>query len=256
MNKNEYLELLESSLKDYNIKDYEAIVEKYRKRFILASDAGMTEQEAIKMMGSVESVCKKYMVEEDNTSYYEYFEFKLDVALAEDIVFKRSNKNGITVNVDEKLIDKLNINRLDHKLIINEKFGKGLFRKRSGNILIEIGQNIKFSKFDISTVSSDVFICDIDATKFSVHNVSGDYEIERIVCENLNLATVSGDFEINRIIAKEIKVSTVSGDADIKYIEADTAIFDTISGDINIRGNVKLKRGSSITGSINYKEMN
>ena len=44
--------------------------------------------------------------------------------------------------------------------------------------------------------------------------------------------------------------------ADIKYIEADTAIFDTISGDINIRGNVKLKRGSSITGSINYKEMN
>ena len=48
----------------------------------------------------------------------------------------------------------------------------------------------------------------------------------------------------------------VNGETCLKYIEADTAIFDTISGDINIRGNVKLKRGSSITGSINYKEMN
>ena len=43
---------------------------------------------------------------------------------------------------------------------------------------------------------------------------------------------------------------------DISYIEADKAIFDTISGDIDVCGKLKLKRGSSISGSINYKAVN
>jgi len=43
---------------------------------------------------------------------------------------------------------------------------------------------------------------------------------------------------------------------EVSYIEADKAIFDTISGDINVCGKLKLKRGSSITGSINYKAVN
>lgn len=256
MNKFEYLELLESTLKDNNIENYEDIVEKYRKRFDLANDAGMTEEEAIKMMGSVESVCKKYMNNDDTTNYFEYYDFKLDDALASEIIFKKTDNNGITVNIDDVLIERLNINRSDHKLVISDRFAKSFFRKRRGTILIEIGKNIKFNKFEINTVNCDVIICDIDATKFSVHNVSGDYVIDKLKCENINLITISGDFTANSIITKEIKISTVSGDADIKYIESDIAIFDTISGDINLSGNVKLKRGSSITGSINYKEFN
>lgn len=256
MNKNEYLQELESSLKNLNVENYEEIVEKYRKRFELANDAGMTEDEAIKMMGSVDSVCKKYVFTEDTTNYYEFFEFKIDDALATDIKFIKGDKDGIVVNVDEDLIDKLNINRMDHKLVINDKFAKSFFRKRKGNILIEIGPNIKFTKFEISTVNSDVEICDVEAHKFSVHNVAGDFSIEKLVCENISLTSVSGDFDINRITTKEIKISTVSGDANIKYIKADTAIFDTISGDITLCGRVKLKRGSSISGSINYKEVN
>ena len=256
MNKKEYLQELETSLKNFKVENYEEIVEKYRKRFVLANDAGMTEEEAIKMMGSVESVCKKYVFTEDTTNYYDFFEFKLEDALASEIKFIRSDKDGIVVNVDEDLIDKLNINRMDHKLVINDKFAKSFFRKRKGNILIEIGPNIKFTKFDISTVSCDVEICDVEAQKFSIHNVSGDYEIEKLICDNINLTTVSGDFDINRITTKEIKISTVSGDADIRYIKADIAIFDTISGDITLCGRVKLKRGSSISGSINYKEIN
>ena len=64
------------------------------------------------------------------------------------------------------------------------------------------------------------------------------------------------DFDINRIKTKEIRINTVSGDVDISYIEADKAIFDTISGDIDVCGKLKLKRGSSISGSINYKAVN
>ena len=96
MNKFEYLELLEATLKDYNIENYEEIVGKYRKRFDLANDAGMTEEEAIKMMGSVESVCKKYMNNDDTTNYFEYYDFKLDDALASEIIFKKTDNNGIS----------------------------------------------------------------------------------------------------------------------------------------------------------------
>ena len=44
--------------------------------------------------------------------------------------------------------------------------------------------------------------------------------------------------------------------ADILYIEADKAIFDTVSGDINVCGKLKLKRGTCISGAINYQAIN
>ena len=65
--------------------------------------------------------------------------------------------------------------------------------------------------------------------------------------------SVSGDMDIVRIKTNDLKVSTISGDVDIDYVEAEVGVLDTISGDINLSGKIKLKRGSSITGSINYK---
>ena len=125
-----------------------------------------------------------------------------------------------------------------------------------GNFLIEIGDNVKFDKFEVSTVSCDVEIGSINCIKCIIHTVSGDFDIEKVIAEEVSLTSVSGDFDVNRIKTKEIKINTVSGDADISYIEAEKAIFDTISGDIDVCGKLKLKRGSSISGSINYKAVN
>lgn len=255
MTKEEYLKALELALIDAKVENYEDIVEKYRKRFELATLADMSTEEAIKMMGSVESVVKKYAGDE-KTEYYDIYTFKLDDAIASEIVIRNGEKPGIVINVDEELMDKLNINHQEHKISITDKFAKALFRKCRGSILIEIGDNVKFDKFEVSTVSCDVEIGSINTVKCSIHTVSGDFDIEKIIAEELTLTSVSGDFDINRIKTNEIRINTVSGDADVSYIEAEKAIFDTISGDIDVCGKLKLKRGSSISGSINYKAVN
>ncbi|MBE6131271.1 MAG: hypothetical protein E7183_06070 [Erysipelotrichaceae bacterium] len=255
MTKEEYLISLELALVNAGISNADEIVDKYRKRFELAALADMSVDEAIKMMGSVESVVKKY-IDNENVEYYDVYTFKLEDALASNIVIKKGTKPGIVINVDEELLDKLNIQHQDNKLSITDKFGKSFFRRCRGSILIEIGDNIKFDKFEISTVSCDVEVCAINTIKTSFYTVSGDFDIDKIIAEDVLLNSVSGDFNVSRIKTNEIRINTVSGDVEVSYIEADKAIFDTISGDINVCGKLKLKRGSSITGSINYKAVN
>lgn len=255
MTKEEYLKSLELALSEAGVSDYLDIVEKYRKRFELATLADMTTDEAIKMMGSVESVVNKYSNGE-KTEYFDVYTFRLDDALANEIIIKKGSKPGIVINVDEELMDKLNISHQENKITITDKFGKGFFRKCKGSILIEIGDNVKFDKFEVSTVSCDVEIGFINAIKCVLYTVSGDFEVEKVIAEEVLINSVSGDFDVNRIKTKEIRINTVSGDVDISYIEADKAIFDTISGDIDVCGKLKLKRGSSISGSINYKAVN
>ncbi len=255
MTKEEYLKSLELALIEAKCDNYNEIIEKYRKRFELAALADISTEEAIKMMGSVDSVVKKYCNNE-KTEYYEVYTFKIDDALASEITIKKGSKPGIVINVDEDLLDKLNINHQEHRVSITDKFAKALFRKCRGSILVEIGDNVKFDKFEVATVSCDVEIDEVNAIKCTLHSVSGDFEVDKIIADEVLITTVSGDFNINRIKTKEIRINTVSGDADISYIEADKAIFDTISGDIDVCGKLKLKRGSSISGSINYKAIN
>lgn len=250
--KEKFLKELEDALIAANIGNYEEVLDKYYKHFETADAAGMTEEEAIKMMGSVQSIVNKYLgVEEENSN--ELYTLKIDDALASKIVIVKSDKPGISITIDDVLVDKLNISRKDNKINISDKFGKSFFRKCRGTILLEVGSEIKFDSFEILTVSCDVTIDTVTAEKCRLYTVSGDFDIEKIVSKELVLNSVSGDMDIVRIKTDEIKVSTVSGDVDIDYVEAEIGVLDTISGDINLSGKIKLKRGSSITGSINYK---
>jgi DUF4097 and DUF4098 domain-containing protein YvlB len=249
--KDDFLKCLELALIDANIGNYEEIIEKYKKHFETANAAGMTEEEAIKMMGPINSIVNKYIVDEEDAK--EIYTLKIDDALADKIVIAKSDKPGISITIDDVLLDKLNISRKDKKINISDKFGKSFFRKCRGTILLEIGSEITFDSFEILTVSCDVSIESVVADKCRLYTVSGDFQIEKIITKELVLNSVSGDMEIVRIKTNEIKVSTVSGDVDIDYVEAEVGILDTISGDINLSGKIKLKRGSSITGSINYK---
>ncbi len=255
MTKTEYLNNLEQVLIAYKIDNYQEIVDKYRKRFELATMADMTEEEAIKMMGSVESVVRKYANLSEETTYTDIYNLKIDNALAEEIIVEKTNKQGIVINVDEELADRIKINNIDKKITISDKFGKSFFRKAKGRIFIEVGPNIKFDLFEINSVSCDVKICDIEAKTYNLQNVSGDYDIERITAETVRLTTVSGDYDISRIKATDLRISTVSGDAVVNYLDVVNAIFDTISGDISVSGKIKFKKGSSISGNINYTEI-
>lgn len=254
MNKNEYLRNLELMLKAHDIENYAEIVSKYEKRFELARDAGMTEEEAIKMLGSVESVCKKYAGVEE-TVYYDIYSLKIDCALASEIIIKKGSKDGIVINIDDDLGDKLNITKSDKKIVIADKFGKSFFRRARGTILVEIGSNIKFETFEINTVAADVEICEIHTKKFITSTVSGDFDIEKIVADEIKMNTVSGDYDVNRIKTVELRISTISGDADVAFIDCENAIFDTISGDIEVTGKILKKRGSSISGNITYNKI-
>jgi len=94
MTKEEYLISLELALVNAGISNADEIVDKYRKRFELAALADMSVDEAIKMMGSVESVVKKY-IDNENVEYYDVYTFKLEDALASNIVIKKELNLGL-----------------------------------------------------------------------------------------------------------------------------------------------------------------
>ena len=216
-----FLKKLELALIDANIGNYEEIIEKYSKHFETAKAAGMTEEEAINMMGTIQSIVSKY-IDDDIENNKDVYTLKIDDALADKIVIAKSDKPGISITIDDVLLDKLNISRKDKKINISDKFGKSFFRKCRGTILLEIGSEITFDSFEILTVSCDVSIESVVADKcrlipYIFHQM---FYLKRYLKYNLIKRSIV------RIKTNEIKVSTVSGDVDIDYVEAEVAIDD------------------------------
>lgn len=257
MNKEEYLKKLEQLLSENSISNKEEIIDKYKKRFMLAEEAEMSINDTIEMLGTPEEVVSKYLnkidVEKQNDN--ELYNLRINDAIIDEIIIKNGNEDKIIVNASEDLIDCIDIFQEGKTLIINDKKFKKFFTKSVGELEIIIGKNIKFASVEFNLVNTDVKIEELITKRYQMNIVNGDIDADRIISGRCEINVVSGDHNIKYLKADDLVAATVSGDINVDYIDVKNASFDTVSGDINATGKVQNKKGTSISGDINIREM-
>ena len=131
-------------------------------------------------------------------------------------------------------------------------------------LMVPFGANV-----DISAVSADIIVSDLDNDNLTASSVSGDVEVEaasqRVSIESvsgdvefggnterISAESVSGDMELSGI-SGDIAATTVSGDMKLQAGLVESGKFETVSGDIAVKceisGNGKL-RAESMSGDV------
>ena len=107
----EFLKELEEKLKEKNIENWEEILDKYEKRFNFGLESGLSDEEIIRMLGSVDDIIDSYSKKEDR----DIDGLKIHVStVADDVFFERSKDDTFHVYLE-------NINEDSYKIIKNEK---------------------------------------------------------------------------------------------------------------------------------------
>lgn len=257
MEKREYLDKLEQLLDENRVMNKEEIIDKYKKRFMLAEEAEMSISDTIEMLGTPEEVVSKYLNKTDaeKRNDDELYNLRINDAIIDEIIIKSGSNDKIIVNASEDLIDCIDIFQEGKTLIINDKKFKKIFKKSVGELELIIGKNIKFASVEFNLVNTDVSIDEINTKRYLMNIVNGDINANRIIAKRCEINIVSGDHNIKYLKADDLVAATVSGDINVDYIDVKNASFDTVSGDINATGKVENKKGTSISGEINIREM-
>ncbi len=252
MNKDEYLNALRLKLEEENISNADDIIDKYNHWFSISCEAGMDDDEAIKLMGTIDDIVKKYqneMIKE------EVYSLAIKTAVINEIKIIRSDTDKIIVTIDDCLTDLVDIKQKNNKIIITDMLRKfSSFHHLRGSLLIQIGKKTIFDQVKISVVSTHTNICEIKANEVDLESVSGDYNIDGIYAGEVKIETISGDLNFDKLNASEVTISTISGDIMCKLCDIKSVKGQTISGDITLLGKVLSHEISTVSGDINVKE--
>ena len=146
----------------------------------------------------------------------------------------RGNARGMMSNNDMEL----NVNSSNGEVIIKEISNNGMHMNFSDvKLLLYIPKD--YSKaIDISTVSGDMDLSQVDlnTTDMNLNSISGDIEANNINTKNIGITSKSGSVNINKLISSSLKSSQISGEININYFEGAMEV-ETTSGDIEIKSN-------------------
>lgn len=252
-----FINELEQKLKENNIPA-EEIIAKYNNRYNLGIEAGFTEEEVIKKLGSVEKIVESYLKEENKFQEKEgnfsktmkLFSISSVNDLDVNITFIEGDK--ILYSMDEKLEKYYTVTFDENNFSIKCEVQKIPFNIK-GFINVQIGKEIYFETFKLKGISSDWNITEgeIVADNIYLSTVSGDILIDTIkVKNNAKINFVSGDFKINILNAKNISISGVSGDIKIDKVKCQDFKANTVSGDMVVDGYIEKTYTSTISGDI------
>lgn len=248
----EYREELKLALENANL-DVDKILQKYDKRIDLAKEAGFTEEEAVDKFGSIDDIVDSYLYGEN----VELEKRKLAITVDRgDVIVKFVEGSNISYQVSEKYLD-------DYKIINNkEEFSfqpraPKLDSHRNATYRFYIGNDVKFSKFRISTVSADIIVKggELNADSISFETVSGDINIEDISSKSkVSFGSISGDTLVLNLKSDQLGLSTVSGDVIVKQAVVKQCNISTVSGDITLSGSITNIKSSSVSGDVIYND--
>lgn len=232
-----YLEELEKSLAQHNISS-EQILNEIKEQIKLYEEAGLTEEEIIKRLPSIEELIYQNM--QVTADKKQLIELQLDLKSCSDLLIKSSPNPGISYQIDdEDLLPYFEIENIHQKLSIKET-GKLLSSKISSyDLTILYGPDISFSDININAISTDISLNFLTINKLKINVVSGDISLKDLIIGNASVSSVSGDLSfVNGTINEDCKLSTVSGDIEMlnTSLNGKTNI-KTVSGDAILKGN-------------------
>lgn len=254
--KETYLNNLSKELDLVHAKNKEEILKKFEKRYDFGLESGLSDEEIEKKLGDPSEVAKEYK-EEFEESNNKDSEFKKNYNLIihtinDSINIKKSSDNKIHIKFDFDDYDNYNITDNDKGVKIEYLKTKyfALNRKKSGEILVELPEDIMFDDAEIASTSGNINVEDLKSNKAIISSTSGIQNIEKIDSKVISLSSVNAQIKIEYIKAERVSISSVSGKIDAEDIDSNNIIIDTISGDINIENADGKLKTTSITGNI------
>lgn len=234
------------------------IIEKYKRRYALALEAGFTEEEAIEKFGKAEDIVNAECGNENPTEKasekpYDTQKFDgeasdneisgndfiIEIAHGFDLTIISERMRGISCETDGAFDEYYDITATEKSLKVKPKANSGNMKAgKRGELTVYVDKNLTFNNVLLSLAAGDT-----DASEFSVKTRnfeissagSGDIDFGEIEASGKAvIKTVSGDLNIGYLSSPSVKLSTVSGDADIEEMSADFLKISSVSGDVDI----------------------
>lgn len=168
-----------------------------------------------------------------------------------------SNTLSIKKNTQLKFLKLFNF--IEEKIVITipENYSSQLdIEVVSGDIIIEGGG---YSQVDLSTVSGNQELRELQADTLNQYVISGNIRDESIECNRIELDSVSGNIESYFTqMPYKLEAGTVSGDIDLRLPENDgfEINYETVSGDLRTDFDIEWKNKDKREGRGIYKKEN
>ncbi len=241
--KESFLKELREALEAKGVQNIEDILDTYSSRFDLGYEAGMTDEEILDMLGSIEDIVSSYTEKEVSKNKYN---ITLELVHFSDFEIGKSKNPGVEFEMDRRA--------LEYVKIIREKNSVSLKSKKSRNGRFEgrmyVGEDVEIDNLVINACSVDLKVDSLSGKSFVFSNKSGDACFNNIDAEDkVIISNVSGDMKFNGLTSQNLIVSTVSGDIAIRELVCDRVQMSMVSGDIAIhRSNDAAYTINSVSG--------
>lgn len=233
--KEKFLTDLKQALNQASVDQVEEILKLYASRFDLGYEAGMSDEEIIEILGSVEDIVTGYTQRETLKNKYN---IKLELALFSDFEIVRSKNSGIEFDIEKKALDFIEIIRDENQISLKPKELKnGSMFMKHGRFdgRMYVGEDVEIESLVVNNYSADLKVASLSGKIFVFSNKSGDIHFNDIEAkEKVVLNNVSGDSKFNKVVSPLFMVHTVSGDTIIQELVCDQGKMSIVSGDVTI----------------------
>lgn len=284
MNKQEYLSALRERLSNYSPAFIDEITEAFEEHFIEGESEGLSEEEVIDTLGSVDEVVEniRMMNNEQRESCGRRTEINIDLgSLSENLSdtireaarvvndgissFRESSQNAITRNMSVldgsyTVIDVETRHSVDVRLVPGDRLSYQFMPTR--HLLLgnkaelytgEDGDTALFKVLDGNGRLDIAVPAEIQVVHVS--SAGGDIYMQNLTLEEMNAETRSGDIKIYSADCRHIYLSAVSGDLRVENSGCEDMNLSAVSGDIDVKRCSGSAECGTVSGDIEIKQL-
>lgn len=288
MTKQEYLLDLKEALSSYPEDFKEEILEAFEAHFQDALDSGLSEDQAIDELGSIDEVMENIRMMNGDLDTIARTSDPRDI-IKENMSALQKNIKEITKSISEVVNQNIDIsfstrvNDLKDRIKSNFNFevrerlvidGNFDILMKDGNtlscdfsphnsIFTKIIPDLQFSSDDTTTYISlnegggelELTIPK-DVKEIVINSRSGDVEVNNLRLESIDINSNSGDYYLSNVDASTIVLKTKSGDIELRNVASLKLNASSISGDLSVRGSIQDILAVSTSGDIDVTSQN
>lgn len=167
---------------------------------------------------NVDTISNNIQIEISNSQNRITAELVGDKGVSSDYIEVKESENTLDIKVEGKKNIFININPFE----------------RTRRLLVTIPANI-IEDINVSSVSGELDIRDMEANNISFATTSGDIEFTTLTAKNeLKIKSISGEVEGSKINSNYVDIKTTSGDINVSNLVGSIISLHSVSGDIEI----------------------
>lgn len=266
MNKETYLKQLSVALNGIDRDTRNEIIADYEEHFRQSMAGGMSEQQVVEQLGSVEECAQAFIEMMDEPAANNRPISQVNEPSEQD---EKQSKGGITKlyvegfyadvelvpSEDDNPVAQFSGRNPNTSIQINEVTDNvwhvGVRRvafstNNDLDIRLKVPSSVK--EIEVRTVSGDVDITGLATTSVLADSKSGDLHVNTCTFKAGAFTTKSGDVEIQTCQIQNLKSVTASGDIELKQLMADQISAVTASGDMEL-DSIKAQQMNAVSAS-------